>query len=57
MKKSIVLVACLSLGLGSLKAQLYTGYFYSNYEGVAGVIANPASIAGNVYKLDVACYR
>lgn len=53
MKKFIALAACLVVAFGSLRAQSYTGYLYNNYEGVAGVIANPANIAGTVYKLDV----
>ena len=53
MKKIIAIAACLMVTLGSLRAQSYTGYLYNNYEGVAGVIANPANIAGTPYKLDV----
>ncbi len=53
MKKFIALTACLVVAFGSLRAQSYTGYLYNNFEGVAGVLANPANIAGSVYKLDV----
>ncbi|MDR0660925.1 MAG: DUF5723 family protein [Prevotellaceae bacterium] len=53
MKKIVALAACLILGAGLLHAQSYTGYFYNNYEGVGGITANPANIAGSVYKLDV----
>ncbi len=53
MKKLVALAACLIVAFGSLRAQSYMGYLYNNYEGIAGVIANPASIAGTVYKLDV----
>ena len=51
--KKIILFLTLSLTIGSLKAQSYTGLLTDNYNGIHGVISNPANIADSRLKLDI----
>lgn len=53
MKRSILFFFCSVLLAGSLQAQTFIGYTYNNFESAAGVMFNPASMAGSNFLVDV----
>ena len=51
--KKITIFSLLLLGISSVNAQSYLGYYHDNYAGVQGVLYNPASIVDSRFKTDI----
>ncbi len=51
--KTIFLIALAVVGINTVKAQSYLGYFSDNYSGTQGLLYNPANVADSPYKIDI----